>query len=173
VSEQTTNRSFDELARGLASGEFSRRKALRLMGAALLGGTLGSLGIGGIAAADDLCKPEGKKCRKDEQCCSGKCEGSECAAVVCSPAGSCPNIPLGCEGDINCGCLQTVEGIGFCASNWPCEEAQTCTTTADCPAGYACTAVSCCPDVVVCAPPCAGTSGLTAARTAGPTILGG
>jgi hypothetical protein len=31
---------FDELARGLASGELSRRKALKLMGAALVGGTL-------------------------------------------------------------------------------------------------------------------------------------
>ena len=52
--------SFDELAIGLSSGSVSRRKALKLMGAALLGGTLGSLG--GVAAADELCKPDGKKC---------------------------------------------------------------------------------------------------------------
>ena len=37
MSQQTTNRSFDELARALASGTLSRRKALRLMGAALVG----------------------------------------------------------------------------------------------------------------------------------------
>jgi hypothetical protein len=58
---------FDELARGLAEGSVTRGKALRLMGAALLGGTLASLGIG-EAAADDLCKPTVKKCRKDKQC---------------------------------------------------------------------------------------------------------
>ena len=37
---------FDELARGLADGSLSRAEALRLMGAALLGGTLASVGIG-------------------------------------------------------------------------------------------------------------------------------
>jgi len=100
-----------------------------------------------------------------------------CACVVgCSPAGVCgagaPPFP-DCSEDPLCACVQTVEGLGFCSRNQSCSESQTCTTTADCPAGYACTAVSCCPDFAVCAPPCAGTSGLTAARTAGPTILGG
>ncbi len=40
-----TNRegSFDELAKGLAAGTVSRGKALRLMGAALVGGVLASL----------------------------------------------------------------------------------------------------------------------------------
>jgi hypothetical protein len=42
--------SFDELAIGLSSGTLSRGRALRLMGAALLGGTLASLGIGEAAA---------------------------------------------------------------------------------------------------------------------------
>jgi hypothetical protein len=42
VSQETTNRSFDELASGLARGTLSRGKAIRLMGAALLGGTLAS-----------------------------------------------------------------------------------------------------------------------------------
>jgi hypothetical protein len=43
--------SFDELARGLASGTLSRRKALRLMGAALVGSALAS--IPGVALAAD------------------------------------------------------------------------------------------------------------------------
>jgi hypothetical protein len=40
-----TNRegSFDELAKGLAAGTLSRGKALRLMGAALVGGALASV----------------------------------------------------------------------------------------------------------------------------------
>jgi hypothetical protein len=35
---EARGRSFDELARGLASGEVSRLRALKLMGASLLGG---------------------------------------------------------------------------------------------------------------------------------------
>ena len=43
MSQQTTNRYFDELA----SGSISRGRALRLMGAAFLGGTLASFpGVG-------------------------------------------------------------------------------------------------------------------------------
>jgi hypothetical protein len=81
MSPEARERSFDELARGLASGSISRGKALKLMGAALVGGTLGSLGMGGIAAADD-CKRRGKACKKDRQCCSGNCSGGTCACPV-------------------------------------------------------------------------------------------
>jgi hypothetical protein len=82
---------FDDLARGLADGSLTRGKALRLMGAALVGGTLGSLGIDGEASADQ-CKRTGKVCKKDKQCCSGACVGGTCAAcasgqVLCG--GSC------------------------------------------------------------------------------------
>ena len=40
MTEETRERSFDALARGLASGDVSRRDALRWLGAALLGGAL-------------------------------------------------------------------------------------------------------------------------------------
>ena len=50
MSQQTSNRSFDELTRGLASGSISRSKAIRLMGAALVGGTLASFPGGAWAA---------------------------------------------------------------------------------------------------------------------------
>jgi hypothetical protein len=98
TSEDRGASSFDELASGLASGSISRGRALKLMGAALVGGTLASLGIG-EAGADDLCKPEGKKCRKDKQCCSGICSRSgtsrsgTCACqengVTCASASEC------------------------------------------------------------------------------------
>ena len=42
MSQETTNRSFDELAKGLATGTLSRGKALRLVGGALLGAALAS-----------------------------------------------------------------------------------------------------------------------------------
>jgi hypothetical protein len=211
VSEDARDRSFDEVAKCLASGTISRRQALRWIGAAVFGGALASLpgaawgarldrnclnfcrGVfpGDLAAQRECIRQGAQGTGPCYSCTPGigpgphfttpQCgtnetfnpETCECEVVGCSPAGSCGNIQLGCEGDPNCGCLQTVEGIGFCASDGPCDAAQTCTTTADCPAGYACSAVTCCPNVTVCVPPCAGTSGLTAARTAGPTILGG
>ena len=51
MSPEARGRSFDELARGLASGEVSRAKALRLMGAALVGGVVAS--VPRVAAAQD------------------------------------------------------------------------------------------------------------------------
>src|SRR5215218_9235838 len=71
---------FDELARGLADGSISRGKALRLMGAALVGGTLASLGIGEAAGDPPGCKRAGKHCTRTDQCCgslvclSGTCQ---------------------------------------------------------------------------------------------------
>jgi hypothetical protein len=70
VSLQTTNRSFDELAKGLATGTLSRGKALRWMGGALLGAALAS--FPGVAWADD-CRRLGRECRRDSQCCSRNC----------------------------------------------------------------------------------------------------
>jgi hypothetical protein len=89
MSPEARERSFDELARGLASGEVSRGKALRLMGAALVGGTLASLGIGEAAA--DLCKRNGKACKKNSQCCSGICDEATdtCAPPECQDASDC------------------------------------------------------------------------------------
>ena len=40
MARQTTESSFDDLTRGLASGGVSRREALKWLGAALLGGAL-------------------------------------------------------------------------------------------------------------------------------------
>jgi hypothetical protein len=54
MTKEAGERSFDELASGLASGTLSRGRALKLMGAALVGGVLAS--IPGIAQADPGCK---------------------------------------------------------------------------------------------------------------------
>jgi hypothetical protein len=116
VSLQTTNRTFDDLARGLASGDMSRRRAIGLMGAALVEGALASLGIGEAAA--DQCKRNGKACKKDKQCCSGNCEGGTCAPA-CVPTDS-----QGCTADGEC-----CSGSALCIDG-PCLEPKTaCTCT--------------------------------------------
>ena len=99
MSPEARERSFDELARGLGSGELSRRKALRLMGAALLGGTLASVvGIGEASADPPVCRRNGEPCRRDRQCCSGDCSshgrcvglpGSGPCNPCCGPCSRC------------------------------------------------------------------------------------
>jgi hypothetical protein len=69
---------FDDLARGLADGSITRGKALRLMGAAVAGGALGSLDIGEASADPPGCKRNGKHCTRNEQCCSGSCASGSC-----------------------------------------------------------------------------------------------
>jgi hypothetical protein len=96
MSPEARERSFDALATGLASGSISRGRALRLMGAALVGGTLTSLGLGGVAAADPPgCKRNGKKCKGNDQCCSGNCSSGTCAAA-------CRSFGESCTADIQC-----------------------------------------------------------------------
>jgi hypothetical protein len=86
MARETTESSFDELAIGLSSGTLSRGKALKLMGAALLGGSLASLGIREAGADPPGCKRKGKSCKNDEQCCSGICEGETCVCIpFCEP----------------------------------------------------------------------------------------
>jgi hypothetical protein len=87
---------FDAWTRRLA-GLRSRRTVV----AAALGGILGAVGLAGPdpAGADNLCKPAGKKCNKDAQCCAGlacvdgrcqdRCAGVVCTADQCHVAGTC------------------------------------------------------------------------------------
>jgi hypothetical protein len=84
--------TFDDLAKGLASGTLSRGKVLRWMGGALVGAALAS--VPGVAWANDRC-PEGQtrcgdrcvnlqtnerhcgscanRCRSTQTCCKGRC----------------------------------------------------------------------------------------------------
>jgi hypothetical protein len=166
VSQQTANRTFDELTRGLASGSISRGRALRLMGAALVGGTLSSLGLGGVAAADPPgCKRNGKTCRLDRTCCSGNCAGRTCACQ--SNGGSCSTGSQCCSGNcssgtccpsgtvrVNGACATPCTGFGTCPASCPgcifgaggggaayCRGSgalSMCTSHADCPSGQFC-----------------------------------
>jgi hypothetical protein len=113
VSQETTNRSFDELASGLASGTLSRGKALRLMGAALVGGTLASLGIREAGADPPGCKRNGKNCKRNTQCCSGTCSSGTCADAP-TPCGS---NGATCTGNTDCCSGRCASGV--CAEPCP------------------------------------------------------
>jgi hypothetical protein len=97
--ESTVEYSFDDLARGLASGTISRRKALKWMGGAFLGGVLVS--IPGLAWA----KPKPGKCTHDKQCPGGHCQDGVCGCVCDPPDGVCPDGTFKCSGS---GLMRTV-----------------------------------------------------------------
>jgi hypothetical protein len=156
---------FDELARGLADGSVTRGKALRLMGAALLGGTLASLGIGEAAADPPGCKRLGKNCTRDTQCCgslvcpSGTCQTqttttssttssttstststststTTTAGPVCTPTGGAgPNCGT-CGPNGECLCVQTTEGHIVCVQDLVFSGS--CTDSGDCLTSGAC-----------------------------------
>jgi hypothetical protein len=117
MSPEARDHSFDELTRGLASGTLSRGKALRLMGAALVGGALAS--IPGIAWAKPN-RPAGAKCKYDKQCASGHCVDSRVGRVCTAPAPECtPPCPA------NCSCEFAPDGTTTCVG---CPPEQLCRT---------------------------------------------
>jgi hypothetical protein len=108
-------RSFDALARGLANGSISRRRALRLLGGALVGGAVASIaGVGWLAGdsgeAQALTAPGGSPCGNQGQscnaqkCCGGLvcigkpgnrvcCPKSQACGSICCPLGATCNCP--------------------------------------------------------------------------------
>jgi hypothetical protein len=162
-----TELSLDELAKGLAHGTVSRRGALRMMGAALLGGALAS--IPGVAwAAKPAPCPSGVKCGRD--CCPD-------ASLVCSKGRcACPAGTTRCNGSCvdpatfqidpsNCGsCGNACSGGKTCQSGiCACPPRQTAcgdtcrdlhTDTLNCGAcGFSCAAGYSCVDGL-CVGPC-------------------
>jgi hypothetical protein len=137
MSPEARERSFDALATGLASGSISRGRALKLMGAALIGGTLASLGIG-EAAADEECKPVDKKCRKNAQCCSGNCSKSGTSSFgicACQPNdGSCSSNDQCCSGNCVNGTCAACPAGRVLLSNGTCALPCTGTISRECPA---------------------------------------
>jgi hypothetical protein len=172
--------SLDELAKALASGTLSRRKALRLMGGALLGGALAS--IPGVAwAAKDNISACVQSCRQTfppggaRGECVRRCrEGSACPGTCDEGFPQCNNNP-------ECVAFQTAEGGCVCIDvrqAQECELYQQCTTSLDCPTGQTCATNTCCSPGGVCIPPeqlcpTAENAGLTAVsqrpRRSGPT----
>jgi len=122
----TTERSFDELARGLANGKLTRRKALGMLGGALLGGALASVpGMAWAAkpgcASGVTCK--GKCCPVGATCAKGAGGGCTCSTgqTVCS--GQCVSLTT----NQNCGsCGSACSGGKTCqAGVCACPQGQT------------------------------------------------
>jgi hypothetical protein len=101
MTEENRGRSFDALAKGLARGGVSRGKALKLMGAALLGGMLASAPT--VAGA----KPKANKCNHDKQCPAG----TTCVSNVCVT----PTAPNTGPNLLRCVCQDGTQ-IDTCAS---------------------------------------------------------
>lgn len=131
--------SFDDLARGLAKGTVSRRRALALVGSSMFGGALGGVTLFGDAEAKS-CKSKcnKKKDKKAKKKCKKKCEKKE------KPKFNCQNLGTACglgASTLVCNCRLTKEGQQSCANvvNPPNGVAfQSCTLTSDCPAGQIC-----------------------------------
>jgi hypothetical protein len=124
---------FDDLARGLGDGSLTRGKALRLMGAALVGGALAS--IPGTAWAARCPSPR-IKCRG--QCCPT-------GVTTCVGTGknkTCGPCPIGyedCGGTCtdlstttNCGTCGNACGTGAICVSGECQQCPTGTTICDC-----------------------------------------
>ncbi len=119
--------SLDELARGLATGALSRRPALRLASAALLGGALGVFGLTDLA--------EAKRRRKRRRTACIPCGTAAGLSPTCPASGQCCNI--------------ISNGIGCCL---PCQSppppGPPCSPP--CPTAQSCLNGTCCPDALVC-----------------------
>jgi hypothetical protein len=93
---------FDTWTKALSAGTGSRRDALRLLAGGALTTVLARFAPGVTATqATVACRPLGKKCRKGDKCCGGRCKHRKCRCTgdtkPCS--GRCIPSANRCNGD--------------------------------------------------------------------------
>jgi hypothetical protein len=135
---------LDELARGLATGSISRRKAIMWASYGVLGAALSSMGF--AEPAEALTRRFRRRCRRKG--------GTPVEKGNCHCALNCGVDPSDfiCHSNLDCICYQTTDGRAICALD-P-SQCNNCTTSADCPTGQKCVVKSCCPNQGICAAPC-------------------
>ena len=115
---RTVNHSFDELAKGLATGTVSRRQALRLFGSVVLGGVLASTPVVAWAQTTPPSQPPPQAgsagCPEGFTRCIGPSGRGECVDLR-------KNDPLNCGAcGAECGPGGTAPGMGRCCFNGVC-----------------------------------------------------
>jgi hypothetical protein len=155
---------FDALARRV--GRVPRRRLLRW-----LAGSAVALGAGGSGAAVRVaagCRNPGKPCRRDRDCCSGRCAGKRCRrspgqGICTTDDKACQagvdGTPCGGQGIDSCACFATTNGRPFCGQGAlpdivPCQGDGEC--AAQLGPGARCVrgGPGDCPDEPVCRLPC-------------------
>ena len=146
--ETSEGQLFDELSQGLASGAISRRRALKLAGAAILGST-GLLALFSRAAgAQSILDQTDPTVAASDPGCQGE------------PAINNRRCPENhCRGRSDCACAETVSGEKRCVDVIfeNCPRRDQCDNNQDCPRGEICIKVGgCCgnPRRNLCVFPC-------------------
>jgi hypothetical protein len=146
--ETSKGQLFDELSQGLASGAISRRRALKLAGAAVLGST-GLLALFPRAAgAQNIMEETRPTIARSDPGCRGE------------PAINNRRCPENrCGGGPECVCAETVRGDKKCVNidEEVCPRRDQCDDGRDCPRGEVCIKVGgCCgrPRRNLCVSPC-------------------
>jgi hypothetical protein len=131
---------FDGFVRSLAKSE-TRRGLLRRGAAAAAGAALIGLGAR-MSVAAEVCRGSGLRCRRDDQCCSGKCRNRLCKPADLQVGEACdPDVPTDCVTDV-CGCA--AKDINGKPANCTCRRATCspevgvtgCADSADCCDGH-------------------------------------
>jgi hypothetical protein len=151
--------NLDELAKGIAENDDSRRQAIRWAGYSVLGAALSSMGFAETAEA--LTRRQRRRCRRKG--------GTPLERGECHCGFKCDSEVAGCAGDPTCTCFETPSGGGFCGRHGSCDTP--CTTTADCPAGTRCAVNTCCGEPI-CVPECSSPPAAASTESGGPTSNG-
>jgi hypothetical protein len=125
---------FDDLARGLDDGTISRRRALKLVGAAALGAALIPVMP---KQAEALSRRARRRCRRKG--------GIPLERGNCHCAFTCDSNPsrFHCQSTTDCICLRTASGRGFCAAG-TMFAADKCVNTTPCASGSVCVVIRGC-----------------------------